>query len=69
MKRVIYLAVWFIFLIAATGCTTYQIQDRSILNHPAMNLSKDWTPAPKGVLTNLNEESNGVNASCSVCAH
>lgn len=52
------------------GCAAVESVDRSRLSHPAMDLTKDNTPAQSFYLTNLNGiQSTSSGGSCTACAH
>jgi hypothetical protein len=51
------------------ACSSLAQLDRSYLNHPAMDLSGQQTPAPSSIVTGLEGLSRKGSAACSVCAH
>jgi hypothetical protein len=59
-----------VLLVGLVGCASFESIDRSQLNHPAMNLTKDKLLPPSFFLTQLGSIQNSSSGgSCSVCAH
>ncbi|MFK7825092.1 MAG: hypothetical protein AB8G05_13130 [Oligoflexales bacterium] len=55
-------------VISLIGCATSESIDRSILNHPSMNLRTKATISPASLLSGLDAISNASSASiCSTC--
>jgi hypothetical protein len=62
-------AILFLVLASCTACVTPGEVELGYLNHPAMDLSYNFTPQLSGVLTPLGSSSGQSSGVCLVCAH
>jgi hypothetical protein len=51
------------------SCGSLSMSDKAVLNHPAMDLTKNQTQDYSGALCKLGDNASSVGQGCTTCAH